>query len=176
MRSWLSRYIALLHVLNLRVSTSSFAYQAASNTNHLPLHRLLTTTSHIQSARLLTSDVALSLSSCPSDYYILVTQQGVSTHDYSSSKKSTPLLLKALSPSQAGGSDIRSSLIVPDVLGPLDTSTWVDVLTSKCGVSITTINSQNSGIPTNELATSPRLIKLNLPRPISGEDNQRSVR
>lgn len=138
--------------------------------------RLLTTTSHVQSSRFLTSDVALSLSSCPSDYYILVSQQGVSVTDYSKSKKSTPLLAKALSPSQAHSSGIRSSLSVPDVLGPLDTSTWMEVLTSKCGVSVTTIDaSKQSGIPTKDLNTAPLLIKLNLPAPsgthtLSGND------
>ncbi|OCT46529.1 hypothetical protein CLCR_02021 [Cladophialophora carrionii] len=130
---------------------------------------LLTTTSHIQSAPLLTSDVALSLSSCPSDYYILVSQQGVSLQDYSNSKKSTPLLSKALSPSQAAESGIRSSLAVTDVLGPVDSSAWVDVLRSKCGVSTTTIISKHGGIPIDDLTTSPQLIHLNLPAPSSGK-------
>ncbi|KAJ9602475.1 hypothetical protein H2200_013018 [Cladophialophora chaetospira] len=126
---------------------------------------LLTPTSHIQSAPLLTSDIALSLSSCPSDYYILVSQQGVTAQDYSNSRKSIPLLWKALSTSQAAGSSIRSSLTVPDVLGPLDISAWIEVLTSKCGVSVTTIDSRDSGIPTKDLTSSRRLIKLNLPAP-----------
>jgi hypothetical protein len=111
--------------------------------------------------------VALSLSSCPSDYYILVSQQGVSLQDYSNSKKSTPWLSKALSPSQAAESGIRSSLTVPDVLGPLDSSAWIDVLRTKCGVSTTTVVSKDGGIATNDLTTSPQLIQLNLPAPSS---------
>ena len=51
------------------------------------------------------------------------------------------------------------------MLGPLGTSAWIDVLTSKCGVSVTTINSKDNGIPTKDLTSSPRLIKLNLPSP-----------
>ncbi|KIW72604.1 hypothetical protein PV04_00786 [Phialophora macrospora] len=128
---------------------------------------LLTTTSPIQSASLLTSDVALSLSSCPSDYYIFVSQQGVSLQDYSNSKKSTPWLSKALSPSQAAESGIRSSLTVSDVLGPLDSSALIDALRTECGVSTTTVISKHGGIPTNDLATSPQLIQLNLPAPSS---------
>ena len=56
-------------------------------------------------------------------------------------------------------------MAVEDVLGSLDTTAWIDVLTSNCGVSVTTINSRGSGIPTEDLTTSPRLIKLNLPAP-----------
>ena len=142
---------------------ASFTFPGASQTN-MP-DRLLITTSHIQSAPLLTSDIALSLSSCPTDYYILVSQQGVSSSDYVNSPKSSPLLSKALSPSQAPGASIRSSLVVPDVFGSLETSAWIDVLTSKCGVSTIAFPAKDGGIPINDLTPSPRLIMLNLPAP-----------
>lgn len=54
---------------------------------------------------------------------------------------------------------------MPDVLGPLDTSAWAKVLTSKCGVSMTTINSRDGGIPTTDLVTSPLLVQLIFPAP-----------
>ncbi|KIW84536.1 hypothetical protein Z517_03786 [Fonsecaea pedrosoi CBS 271.37] len=133
---------------------------------------LLATTSHIQSAPLLTSDIALTLSSCPSDYYILVSQPGVSAKDYSKSRRSTPLLAKALSPSQSQGSAVRSSLTVPDVFGRLESSTWVDVLKTKCGVSVVSIDAsrEGGGIPTKELSPSPRLLELILPAPSAGSN------
>ncbi|OAP62460.1 hypothetical protein AYL99_04663 [Fonsecaea erecta] len=131
---------------------------------------LLATTSHVQSAPLLTSDIALTLSSCPSDYYILVSQPGVSAKDYSNSQRSTPLLTRALSPSQSKGSAIRSSLTVPDVFGRLDSSTWVDVLKTKCGVSTASIDASKEGIPTKELTPAPRLLELVLPAPSAGSN------
>ncbi|KIX93349.1 uncharacterized protein Z520_10992 [Fonsecaea multimorphosa CBS 102226] len=133
---------------------------------------LLATTSHVQSAPLLTSEIALTLSSCPSDYYILVSQPGVSAKDYSNSKRSTPLLARALSPSQAKGSAVRSSLTIPDVFGRLDSSAWVDVLKTKCGVSVTSIDAskEGGGIPTKELSPSPRLLELVLPAPSTGSN------
>ncbi|OAL29445.1 hypothetical protein AYO20_09182 [Fonsecaea nubica] len=133
---------------------------------------LLATTSHIQSAPLLTSNIALTLSSCPSDYYILVSQPGVSAKDYSQSRRSTPLLAKALSPSQSKGSVVRSSLTVPDVFGRLASSTWVDVLKTKCGVSVVSIDAsrEGGGIPTKELSPSPRLLELVLPAPSAGSN------
>ncbi|KIW96605.1 uncharacterized protein Z519_01996 [Cladophialophora bantiana CBS 173.52] len=133
---------------------------------------LLATTSQVQSAPLLTSDVALTLSSCPSDYYILVSQPGVSATDYSNSKRSTPFLAKSLSPFQSKGSPVRSSLTVPDVFGRLDSSAWIDALTTKCGVLVTSVDAseEGGGIPTKDLTSSPRLLELVLPAPCAGSN------
>ncbi|EXJ78977.1 hypothetical protein A1O3_08477 [Capronia epimyces CBS 606.96] len=125
---------------------------------------LLTSSSDLQSASSIVSDVAISLSQCPSDYYILVSQQGVSGRDYESIK-SSPVLAKSLSGSRPRVG-IRSSMIVPDVRGAIAPSTWTEVLQEKCGVETTEIDASKGSIPTT-LTPAPRLIKVNLPAPSS---------
>jgi len=111
------------------------------------------------------SDVALALSQCPSDYYILVSQQGVSARDYKC-KKSTPALAQKLSASQQPGSVIRSSLAITDVVGTVDPSAWTELLQTTCGVQTTEIHAASGEIPTS-LTPAPRLIHLRLPAPSS---------
>lgn len=111
------------------------------------------------------SDVALTLSQCPSDYYILVSQQGVSARDYKC-KKNTPVLAQRLSASQQPGSAIRSSLAITDVVGTVDPSVWTELLQITCGVQTTEIHAINGEIPT-PLTPAPRLIHLKLPAPSS---------
>ncbi|KIW17405.1 hypothetical protein PV08_04599 [Exophiala spinifera] len=124
---------------------------------------LLNPDSQLQSASNLVSNVAVSLSTCPSDYYILVTQSGVSSHDYESIKN-TPVLAQALSGHSARG--IRSSMVVPDVTGSIDSSSWTDLLRSKCGVQVTEIDGSKGAIPAT-IPSAPRLLKVTLPKPSS---------
>lgn len=116
------------------------------------------------------SEIALSLSQCPSDYYILVSQQGVSAQDYKC-KKSTPVLAQRLSSSQQRGSAIRSNLAITDVVGTIDPSTWTELLQTTCGVQTTEIHASQGEIP-NTLTPAPRLIHLKLPAPSSESRSQ----
>ncbi|EXJ96466.1 hypothetical protein A1O1_01592 [Capronia coronata CBS 617.96] len=125
---------------------------------------LLTSSSELQPASSVISDVALSLSQCPSDYYILVSQQGVSGRDYESIK-STPALARSLSGTHPRVG-VRSSMVVPDVQGTITPSAWIEVLHEKCGVKTTEIDASEGFIPTT-LTPTPRLIKVNLPAPPS---------
>ncbi|KEF51417.1 uncharacterized protein A1O9_12566 [Exophiala aquamarina CBS 119918] len=126
---------------------------------------LLISSSRLQNAQAITSDVALTLSQCPSDYYILVSQQGVSARDYQC-KKNTPALAQRLSTSQQPGSVIKSSLAVTDVVGTVDPTTWTELLQTTCGVQTTEIHAADGEIPTS-LTPAPRLIHLRLPAPSS---------
>lgn len=116
------------------------------------------------------SDVALSLSQCPSDYYILVSQSGVSAKDYAC-RKTTPVLAQRLSSTRQSGIAIRSSLVIKDVLGSVDPSSWVELLESTCGVHTTEIDASHGEIPTT-LTPGPRLISLKLPAPASESRQQ----
>jgi len=105
--------------------------------------------------------VSLSLSDCPSDFYVLVSQPGVHAKDYAS-RKSSPTLAQRLS--SKPGSIIRSSVAINDVLGDIDTSSWVELLQTKCGVQLTEIDAATGAIPTT-YGTLPRLLTVYLPAP-----------
>ncbi|KIX00160.1 uncharacterized protein Z518_10297 [Rhinocladiella mackenziei CBS 650.93] len=125
---------------------------------------LLLSISPLQPAPVIVADVVLSLSQCPSDFYILVSQQGVSGRDYEC-KKNTPVLAKALSDAQFRPG-IRSSFTIADVYGDIDPSSWTEVLETKCGVKITEIDASKDSVPTT-LTPAPRLVKVTLPAPSS---------
>jgi hypothetical protein len=59
---------------------------------------------------------------------------------------------------------------VPDVLGPVDAAAWTGVLTSKCGVSTTTIDATEGVFPTDQFNDAPLLMKITFPTP-SGADS-----
>ncbi|KAI1614585.1 BIG/ATPase V1 complex, subunit S1 [Exophiala viscosa] len=124
---------------------------------------LLNPDSRLQSADSLVSNVAISLSSCPSEYYILISQHGVSGRDYTS-MKSTPVLAKAVSERPSTG--IRSSIIVPDVAGTIDSSSWIETLKTKCGVQVTDIDASTGAIPA-QMPPSPHVLKVSFPAPSS---------
>ncbi|KAL6250441.1 hypothetical protein RBB50_002743 [Rhinocladiella similis] len=128
---------------------------------------LLNPDSRLQSASNIVSNVAISLSTCPSDYYVVVSQSGVSSQDYGSIKN-TPVLAQALSGHSARG--IRSSMVVPDVTGSIDSSSWTDLLRSKCGVQVTEIDGSKGTIPAT-ISSAPRLLKVTLPKPSSQRQN-----
>lgn len=119
----------------------------------------------MQTAPAIVSDIAFSLSQCPSDYYILVSQPGVSARNYHC-KKNTPVLAQKLSTSQQPGSVVKSNLAITDVVGTIDPSSWTELLQTKCGVQTTEIHASNGEIPST-LSPAPRLIHLRLPAPSS---------
>ncbi|KAK5178130.1 hypothetical protein LTR44_009436 [Exophiala sp. CCFEE 6388] len=129
---------------------------------------LLTPNSRLQPADSLVSNVDLSLLSCPSEYYILVSQHGVTSRDYAS-MKSTPALAKGVS--ERPGMDIRSSMTVPDVAGTIDSSFWIETLKTKCGVQVTDIDASTGAIPA-QMPPSPHLLKVSFPAPSSSTRQQ----
>lgn len=121
-------------------------------------HRLLTTSSKLQSASSITSDIGLSLSRCPSDSYILVEQHGVSGRDFQSNKN-TPFLAQRLAHNPKGG--VRSSIAVTDVVGEINVATWIELLESTCGVKTIQIDASTGEIPTT-IGPDPTLIRVKL--------------
>ncbi|KIV94364.1 hypothetical protein PV10_02137 [Exophiala mesophila] len=119
---------------------------------------LLTSSSALQSASSVTSDIGLSLSRCPSDYYILIEQHGVSGRDYQSTKN-IPFLAQRLAHNPNGG--VRSSITIPDVIGKIHVETWIELLQSTCGVKTIQIDASKGEIPTN-IGPDPTLIRVKL--------------
>ena len=98
--------------------------------------RLLLPSSQVQSAASLSSHVSRSLSDCPSDLYIIFSQPGVSSTDYA-----TPSTAPRLSKYMTGfGDGVRSSTSVSEAVGSVDIERWIQILTQKCGVQSTNVD------------------------------------
>lgn len=100
-------------------------------------HRLLLPTDQIQSGSKLTSDLKSTLSSCPSDFYLLIKQPGISISDFSS-PASAPTLSKFSN--HATHSTLRSSLIIAEVVGDIGMNSLEQELKSKCGAWSTAVD------------------------------------
>lgn len=120
----------------------------------------LTSTTGLQSSHALTGDVKNQLARCPSEYYIIVTQNGVSTSDYTNSK-TVPVLARNLSPSAKG---IQSQLTISELLDEPNTSSWETVLSENCNTESLDIDASTGSIPSLK---SHNLLKINLPAPSS---------
>ena len=167
MRPWLSQHHSFLHVFDVRVRSPSII-QSAGFKLIIIHHRLLNPDSRLQAAAALVSNVDISLSSCPSDYYILISQHGVTSRDYTSIR-STPRLAKAVS--ERPGSDVRSSMTVPDIAGTIDSSFWIETLKRKCGVQVTDIDASTGALPA-QMPPSPQVLKVSFPAPSSSTRQQ----
>lgn len=75
------------------------------------------------------------LASCPSDYYVIASQPGVHSSDFSTSKAAPRLGAKVLKQDQ----DIKSSLIVNEVVNVLDAKQIRDMI-KNCGAENTVID------------------------------------
>lgn len=100
------------------------------------LCRVLSSTSQIRSASSLNDDLGSSLSSCPSDFYVLISQPGVHAVDYSKRASSPLLREKVLGNEESTG----SSFVVNEVLGEVDATRLQDTLEKKCGAQTTELD------------------------------------
>jgi len=120
-------------------STSEYVTHYMSSNDVLTITRLLASSSEIQSADSLTSDISSQLSSCPSDFYLLVSQPGVHITDYAS-KRSTPKLRQQM---QGKNKRVRSSFIVREVVGEVDVRKIQAVLEERCNAVMTEIDASS---------------------------------
>src|SRR5688572_23400331 len=93
------------------------------------LYRIPVSSSRIQSASSLTNDLVSKLSSCPSDFYVIVEETSVHAVDYSR-PANFPFLRKKVS---GNDESIASSFMVNEVLGVVDVGRIEDTLKNKCG-------------------------------------------
>jgi hypothetical protein len=101
------------------------------------------------------------LSKCPSEYYILVNQPGVSSSDYTNSK-TTPNLAQKLSPSAKKSSSIQSQITIPELLDQPNIASWERVLSENCDINALSIDASTGGIPSLK---SHKLLTISLPAP-----------
>ncbi|KAJ5331124.1 BIG/ATPase V1 complex subunit S1 [Penicillium atrosanguineum] len=97
---------------------------------------VLTNSAYIKTGASLLKDISSSLSTCPSDYYVVVNQPGVHSSDFSTRKSAPRLGAKMLGKDKS----IRSKMSVNEVTGLFDTTEIKTILTEKCKAQTTAID------------------------------------
>ncbi|CEN61643.1 hypothetical protein ASPCAL08295 [Aspergillus calidoustus] len=129
---------------------------------------LLSASAQLKSATSLLDDLSTTLSTCPTDYYVIASQPGVHATDFSA-RKSAPRLAAKLT-----GQDetIRSATIINEVAGILETKQIRSILESGCGAQTTVIDASSGSYPT-EFGAEPRVIIVELSSlPLGSEREQ----
>lgn len=93
-------------------------------------YRFLLSKDQLQHGSKLTSDLASTLSHCPSTFYLLIDQPGVGKSDFSS-PSSAPTLSRFLR--GKAPSTLRSTIIIPEVSGNVPIKTLGQDLSRICG-------------------------------------------
>ena len=105
--------------------------------------RILNSARTLSSAEAITSEISSTLSLCPSDHYIIVSQAGVGASDYTS-RKGTGFWSKL---SSKDANRVRSTVAVPEVFGKIDISQWEQTLQERCGADVLHIDASTGSIP-----------------------------
>ena len=121
---------------------------------------LLSSANKLSSGEAITSDISSTLSHCPSDHYVLISQPGVSAGDYAS-RKTTPALAQRLSAKHQ--SNIRSSVSVSEVVGEVDVSRWEQTLERECGAEVLHVDASSGSIPSYK--SMPKVLSVAFPAP-----------
>lgn len=95
-----------------------------------------TQSSQLQSASSLLSSVSTELSSCPSDFYILVSQPGVHILDFSNRRSAPRLRERVLQQDDL----IKSSFSVSEVVGEFDAASLQKQLEKECKAETIVVN------------------------------------
>jgi Tol biopolymer transport system component len=98
--------------------------------------RVLTNSAYIQTGASVLESLDSSLSTCPSDYYVIVSQPGVHSSDFST-RKSAPRLGAMM---LGKDSSIRSKMSVDEVAGLVEPKEIKTLLENKCKAQTTTIH------------------------------------
>lgn len=98
--------------------------------------RVLTNSAYIQTGASLLENLSSSLSTCPSDYYVVVYQPGVHSSDFSTRKSAPRLGAKMLGKDRS----IRSKMSVNEVAGLLEPKQIKSLLEEKCNVQTTAVD------------------------------------
>lgn len=123
------------------------------------MYRILNSARTLSSAEAITSEISSSLSLCPSDRYVIVSQAGVSSSDFTS-RKGTGFWSK-LSPKDADR--VRSTVSVPDVYGKIEISQWEQTLKEQCGAEVLHVDASTGSVPSYQ--SMPKVITVSFAAP-----------
>ncbi|KAL4974189.1 BIG/ATPase V1 complex, subunit S1 [Aspergillus desertorum] len=129
---------------------------------------ILSTPAQLKSATTLLDELSTKLSACPSDYYVIASQPGVHSTDFATGKSTPRLGAKMTGEDEA----IRSTMIVNEVSGVLETKQVQDILETQCDAQTTVIDASSGSYSTN-FGREPRVILVKFPSlPLGSERAQ----
>ncbi|ETN38451.1 uncharacterized protein HMPREF1541_06486 [Cyphellophora europaea CBS 101466] len=146
--------------LALSAARAAYGYVDTSPFFMFSTSDLLSSANKLSSGEAITSDISSTLSHCPSDHYVLISQPGVSAGDYAS-RKTTPALAQRLSAKHQ--SNIRSSVSVSEVVGEVDVSRWEQTLERECGAEVLHVDASSGSIPSYK--SMPKVLSVAFPAP-----------
>lgn len=137
-------------------STSTYASQirdlySGTGQANVAFRHFQSQSPQIVKAATLSRNLERQLGHCPSDAYVLVSQAGVSTADYSSKGSMSQMRAKMLGKEGR----IGSSMSVQDVLGNLDIEAFSRMLQDKCGAALTRIDASSECISESRIRLTP---------------------
>lgn len=123
-------------------STSQYVSQRETSTTEANKASSILDSSQtqLQTASSLLDNLAPKLSTCPSDYYVIASQPGVHSADFTGSRSAPRLGDKMLQTDKT----IKSSLIVNEVVGVLDAGQIGDMIERACGADRTVIDAESA--------------------------------
>ncbi|KAJ5952469.1 BIG/ATPase V1 complex subunit S1, partial [Penicillium vulpinum] len=119
---------------------------------------VLTNSAYIQTGASLLENLSSSLSTCPSDYYVVVYQPGVHSSDYSTRKSAPRLGAKMLGKDSA----IRSKMSINEVAGLVEPKEIKSLLEKKCKAQTTAVDASSGSYPSS-FEKGPRIIDVEFP-------------
>ncbi len=122
--------------------TSNLTCWSCRSVNLFP--SILVSSPQIVSGPSINKEIALRLEACPSDIYVIVSQPGVNAVDFQGSV-SAPHLRRKLS---GDDRNIRSSLMVSDVIGKFDSTNLRRIVEEKCGATPLKIDASSTSTAT----------------------------
>ncbi|EKV05569.1 BIG/ATPase V1 complex, subunit S1 [Penicillium digitatum] len=119
---------------------------------------ILTNSAYIQTGTSLLENLSSSLSTCPSDYYVVVYQPGVHSSDFSTRKSAPRLGAKML----GKDSSIRSKMSINEVVGMVEPKDIKTLLKTKCKTQTTAVDASSGSYPSS-FEKGPRIIDVEFP-------------
>ncbi|KAJ5498838.1 BIG/ATPase V1 complex subunit S1 [Penicillium expansum] len=119
---------------------------------------VLTNSAYIQTGTSLLEHLASSLSTCPSDYYVVVYQPGVHSSDFSTRKSAPRLGAKML----GKDSSIRSKMSINEVAGLVEPKEIKSLLETKCKAQTTAVDASSGSYPSS-FEKGPRIVDVEFP-------------
>ncbi|KAI9375449.1 BIG/ATPase V1 complex, subunit S1 [Aspergillus egyptiacus] len=124
----------------------------------------------LQSATSLLDDLSTTLSTCPSDYYVIASQPGVHSTDFATRKAAPRLGAKMTGQDE----EIRSTTVVNEVVGVLEAKQIRSVLETECGAQTTVIDA-SSGSYSTEFGKEPQVIVVEFPLLSLGTEREQQL-
>ncbi|KAJ5658300.1 BIG/ATPase V1 complex subunit S1 [Penicillium longicatenatum] len=126
---------------------------------------VLANSAYIKTGTSVYDEVSSALTTCPSDYYVVVSQPGVHSTDFSTRKSAPRLGAKMLGKDRS----IRSHMSVNEVAGLLDAKQIKNFLVDNCKAQTTAIDGSSGSYPAS-FESGPRVIDIEFPMLSLGSD------